>query len=98
MTPDQVKAQVPQVKIGHKNEFGVAKTTINPDFDPRIDKTNFADVRTISLDFLDDTVSSVWIGYDSTFKWKTVEEFIKGISGELNLPDSWSTQGRTQQL
>ena len=98
MTPDQVKAIVPQVKFGHTNEFGVAKTSINPDFDPRIDKTNFPNVRTISLDFLDGTLSSIWIGYDSSFKWKTTEEFIAGVSKELNLPAQWSTKGRTQQL
>src|SRR6185295_3337847 len=51
MTPDQVKARVPQVKIGHTDGFGVAKTSISPDYDDRIDKTNFVDVRTISLDF-----------------------------------------------
>src|SRR6266852_6197343 len=53
MTTDQVKARVPQVVFGHKNELGVSKTSINPDFDPKIEKSNFADVRTVSLDFLD---------------------------------------------
>ena len=98
MTPDQVKARVPEVKFGHANEFGVSKTSINPDFDPRIDKTNFADVRTVSLDFLDGRLTSLWIGFESTFKWKTPEEFVKGISHELAVPDEWTTKGRTQQL
>lgn len=98
MTPDQVKAKVPQVRFGHTSEFGVAKTSINPDFDPTIDKTNFADVRTISLDFFDGTLSSIWIGFESSFKWKTTEEFITGISRELSLPSQWSSKGRTQQL
>lgn len=98
MTPDQVKARIPQVKFGHVNEFGVSKTSINPDFDPRIDKTNFTDVRTVSLDFLDDRVTSLWIGFESTFKWKTLEEFVKGISHELAVPDEWTTKGRTLQL
>ena len=98
MTKDQVKALVPQVKFGHTNEFGISKTTINPGFDPRIDMTKFADVRSISLDFLDDTVSSVWIGFDNSFKWKTADEFVRGISQELSLPATWTTKGRTQSL
>jgi hypothetical protein len=98
MTKDQVKALVPQVKFGHANEFGIAKTSINPGFDPRIDKTNFADVRTISLDFLDGDVSAVWIGFENSFKWKTADEFVRGISQELSLPETWTTKGRTQFL
>jgi hypothetical protein len=98
MTPDQVKAKVPQVAFGRTDELGVSKTSINPDFDPRIDKTNFGDVRTISLDFLDGRVVSVWIGFEGTFKWKNIEEFVQGVSQELALPAEWTTKGRAQQL
>lgn len=98
MTQDQVKAQVPPVKFGPKNEFGISKTSISPDFDPRFDKTNFTDVRTVSLDFLDGQLTQLWIGFEGTFKWNTAEEFVKGISRELALPDEWTTKGRTQQL
>ena len=98
MTPEQVKARVPQVQFGPTNEFGVSKTSINPDFDPRIDKTNFRDVRTVSLDFLDGRVTSLWIGFEGTFKWKTADEFVSGISQALALPGQWITKGRSQQL
>ncbi len=97
MTMDQVKARVPQVVFGRIDELGTSKTSINPHFDPRIDKTGFADVRTISLDFLDGRVTSLWIGYEPTFKWPTVADFVKGISQSLSLPDAWSpgkSQGR----
>jgi hypothetical protein len=90
MTRDQVKARVPQVVFGRTNEFAVSKTSISPDFDPRIDKGSFPGVRTVSLDFLDDRLTSLWFGYDPTFKWQTVDEFVKGISQSLRLPDSWS--------
>ena len=63
MTKDQVKARIPQVVFGRNNPFGVSKTSINPDFDPRIDKSAFAGVRTLSLDFLDDRMTSLWLGY-----------------------------------
>ena len=98
MTPEQVKARVPQVVFGRKDELGESKTSLSPDFDPRIDQSNFGDVRTVSLDFLDGRVISLWIGFDGTHKWKTIEEFVKGISQELSLPDEWTVKGRAQTL
>ncbi len=90
MTMDQVKARVPQVLFGRTDDLGMSKTSINPYFDPKIDKSGFADVRTVSLDFLDGRVTSLWIGYEPTFKWPTVADFVKGISQSLSLPDAWS--------
>ncbi|MGH9904310.1 MAG: hypothetical protein ACRD8U_01860, partial [Pyrinomonadaceae bacterium] len=99
MTMDQVKARVPQVVFGRVDEFGGSKTSINPHFDAQIDKTPFADVRTISLDFLDGRLTSLWIGYEQSFKWVTVEAFVKGISGALSLPTAWTPwKSRGQQL
>lgn len=99
MTMDQVKARVPQVMFGPSDELGRSKTSINPYFDARIDKSGFADVRTISLDFLDGRVTSLWIGYDSSFKWPTIADFVKGISQSLSLPNSWSPwKSQGQQL
>jgi hypothetical protein len=99
MTTAQVKARIPQVVFGHVNEFGLSKTSINPDFDPRIEKSTFAGVRTISLDFLDGRTTSLWFGYDSSFKWSTVPEFVKQISSSLRLPDAWRPwKTRGQQL
>jgi len=89
MTVDQVKARVPQVRFGRTDDLGTSKTSINPYFDPKIDKSGFADVRTISLDFLDGRVTSLWIGYEPTFKWPTVADFVKGISKSLSLPGAW---------
>ncbi|MDQ2921585.1 MAG: hypothetical protein M3R52_08270 [Acidobacteriota bacterium] len=99
MTKDQVKVRVPQVVFGRTNPFGVSKTSINPDFDPRIDKSTFAGVRTVSLDFLDDRITSLWLGFDTSFKWHTVPEFVEGISQSLHLPDAWTSwKSRGQQL
>ncbi|HEX9544269.1 MAG TPA: Ada metal-binding domain-containing protein [Pyrinomonadaceae bacterium] len=89
MTAEQVKARVPQIVSSQTDDLGVSKTTINPDFDARIDKAAFAGVRTISLDFLDYRVSSLWLGYESSFKWQTVPDFVAGISQSLRLPDAW---------
>ena len=97
MTRDQIKTYVPQTKFGHTDGFGVAKTTINPYFDPTIDKTKFEGVRSISLDLLDDRLTSLWIGYDEGYKAKNVDEFVKLISQSLQLPaagwDSWRSRG-----
>jgi hypothetical protein len=98
MTPEQAKTRVPLIQFGRPDEIGVIKTSINPLYDPRFDKVAFADVRTISLDFLDEKLTTLWIGYESTFKWQTVDAFVAGISKSLNLPAAWTTKRGGQQL
>ncbi|HEV8366776.1 MAG TPA: hypothetical protein VGQ39_02395 [Pyrinomonadaceae bacterium] len=99
MTKDEVKARVPQTVFGRTDDFGVSKTTINPSFDPRIDKTKFEAVRTISLDMVDERLTSLWIGYDETFKIQKVDEFVKLVSESLKVSGAWSQwRGRGQQL
>jgi hypothetical protein len=99
MTKEQIKGAVPQAVFNHPDPFGIAKTTINPYFDPSIDKTRFEGVRSISLDLLDDRLTSLWIGYDETFKAHTIEEFVKLISQSLQVPGDWSSyRSRGQQL
>lgn len=99
MTKDDVKARVPQVAFGKTDKVGVSKTTINPHFDPKIDKSAFGGIRSVSLDFLDGRLTSLWFGYDNSFKWKSLDQFVEGISEALRLPDSWQTwRTRGQQL
>jgi hypothetical protein len=99
MTREQVKALVPQTSFGHTDDFGVSKTTINPYFDPSIDKTKFEGVRSISLDLLDDRLTSLWIGFDEDFKAGTIDEFVKLISQSLQLSGNWSSwRSKGQQL
>ena len=98
MTPTEAKARVPLIQFGRPDEIGVIKTSINPLYDPRFDKVAFADVRTISLDFLDEKLTTLWIGYENTFKWQTVDNFVTGISKSLNLPAAWAVKRGAQQL
>ena len=99
MTKEQVKLRVPQTKFGHADPFGISKTTINPYFDETIDKTKFQGVRSISLDLLDDKLTSIWIGFDETYKVQTAEEFVKSLSQSLQLNGNWSSyRSRGQQL
>src|SRR6266404_2688401 len=98
MTLEQAKAQVPQIQLARPDQFGVARISINPHFDPSFDKTRFADVRTISLDFLDGRLISLWIGYESTFKWQTLDAFVAGISKSLKLPAEWPAKRGGRQL
>ena len=99
MTKEQIKARVPQTKFGHADHFGVSKTTINPYFDETIDKTKFQGVRSISLDLLDDKLTSIWIGFDETYKAHTAEEFVKLISQSLQVNGNWSSyRSKGQQL
>lgn len=99
MTKEQIKAAVPQTHFGRTDDFGVSKTTINPHFDSTIDQTKYEGVRSISLDLLDERLTSLWIGFDETYKVHTVEEFVKLISQSLQVPDNWSShRSRGQQL
>jgi hypothetical protein len=99
MTRDQVKALVPQTVFGRTDHFGVAKTTINPHFDPQIDHAKYQGVRSISLDLLDERLTSLWIGYDETFKVQAIDEFVKVISRSLQLDGNWSSwKSRGQQM
>jgi hypothetical protein len=91
MTAEQVKARLPHIAFGRVDDFGVSKTTTNPDFTADLDKTAFAGVRTISLDFLDNHLSSLWLGYESSYKWQTVPDFAAGISQALHLPNAWES-------
>jgi len=91
MTKEQVKALMPHTVFGRTDDFGVAKTTINPSFDERIDKSKFEGVRSISLDLLDDHLTSIWIGFDETFRVQPIDEFAKLISQSLKVPESWSS-------
>jgi hypothetical protein len=99
MTKAEIKTRVPPTDFGRTDHFGVSKTTINPQFDTRIDQTKFAGVRSISLDLLDERLVSLWIGYDETFRAKTIQDFVKLISASLNVNGEWSPwRGRGQQL
>lgn len=99
MTRDEIKTLVPQTQFPKTDHFGVTKTTINPHFDPKIDQKKFEGVRSISLDLLDDRLTSLWIGYDETYKIKTVDEFVPAITQSLQVSGKWSSwKSRGQQL
>jgi len=98
MTKEQIKARIPQTKFGGADPFGVSKTTINPYFDETIDKSKLESVRSISLDLVDEKLTSIWIGFDDTFKAHTADEFVKLLSQSLQLDGTWSSKSRGQQL
>ena len=89
MTTDEVKKVLPLAQFGRADRLGVMRTSFNPHFDTRVKDTEFPDVRTISLDFLDDKLATVWIGYESTFKWPTLDNFVTNFSSALGVPGDW---------
>ncbi|MFN2500305.1 MAG: hypothetical protein ABR557_14590, partial [Pyrinomonadaceae bacterium] len=96
---EQVKARIPKLVLGRTDQFGVAKTSINPEFNPNVDQSIFQGVRTVSFEFLDKRLFSLWIGYNSSFKWQRLDEFLPEISKALNLPNMWKTSSwRGQEL
>jgi hypothetical protein len=98
MTVEQVKARLPKLQVRPADEFGVTSFNIFPDYESGIDKTVFEGVRSVSLDVLDGRVFSVWIGYDKTFKWQTIDEYVAGITAALKLSNSWRSKFRTRLL
>src|SRR6266550_7609031 len=98
MTPPEVKTLLPLFQFGRKDPFGVMKTSFNPHFDPRVDKAAFPDVRTISLDFLDDKLVTLWIGYEETFKWPKLDPFVTNFSKSLSVPAGWPVKVNGRQL
>jgi hypothetical protein len=98
MTLEEVKARSSLIKFGGPDGFGVIKTSISPHYEPRFDKTLFADVRTISFDFLDGKLVTLWIGYEETFKWPDLETFIANLSKSLDVPGKWPAKRNGQQL
>ncbi len=89
MTVEEVKKALPLVQFGRADRLGVMRTSFNPHFDPRVDKTAFPDVRTISMDFLDDKLVTVWIGYENTFKWPKLDVFVTNFSKSLGVSPEW---------
>jgi hypothetical protein len=98
MPVEEVRARLPKAQFPRADEFGFASLNIFPDYEAGIDKKAFEGVRTVSLDFLDNRVTGLWIGYDKTFKWQTIDEFVQGITAALKLPNSWRTKFRSQLL
>jgi hypothetical protein len=89
MTTSEVKTVLPLVQFGRADRLGVMRTSFNPHFDPKVEKTAFPDVRTISLDFLDGHLATIWIGYESEFKWPRLDDFVGNFSNSLGVSAEW---------
>jgi len=98
MTPPEVKTLLPLVQFGRPDPFGVMKTSFNPHFDSRVDKTAFPDVRTISLEFLDGKLVTLWIGYEATFKWPKLDQFVANFRKSLSVPADWPVKRNGREL
>jgi hypothetical protein len=98
MTYDEVKAQLPLVQFGPADQIGVLKTSFNPHFDPRVDPKSYEAVRTISLDFLDGKLVTIWVGFEESFKWAKLDDFIARFSAVLNVSPDWSPNRSAREL
>lgn len=98
MTTEDVRKALPLVQFGLADRLGAMRTSFNPHFDPRVENTAFPDVRTISLDFLDGKLATVWIGYESTFKWAKLDDFVANFSRALGVPADWPIKRNAREL
>lgn len=91
MTLEQIKAIVPSLQPGNVDELGFSTTSFSPDFNPQVNKAVYKGVRTVSLEFLDGKLFMLWIGFDGSYKWKTLDELVRGMGAALGLPvGAWS--------
>ena len=64
-----------------------------------MDAAKFADVRSISLELLDERLTSIWIGFEETYKIQDITEFATSVSKSFRLPNAWSAyRGRGHQM
>lgn len=98
MSADAFRARFPKLHPVRTDEFGSTAINIFPAFEPKIDRAAFSDIRTISLEFLDDKLTSLWIGYDVSFKWQDLDEFAAGITPVLHLPNAWEEKARSRRM
>ncbi len=52
----------------------------------------------MSLDFLDGKLVTLWIGYEETFKWPMLNDFVANFSKALSLPDAWPSKRAGREL
>jgi len=98
MNQEEVKKALPLLAFGRADALGLMRTSFNPHYDPRVDNQAFPDVRTISLDFLDGRLATLWIGYESTFKWPKLDEFVTNFSKSLGVPADWPAKRNGREL
>ena len=98
MTEEEAKKALPLAAFGRADTLGLMKTSFNPHYDPRVDNQAFPDVRTISLDFLDGRLATLWIGYESAFKWPKLDEFLTNFSKSLGVPVDWPVKRNGREL
>lgn len=65
------------------------------------DSSRFPDlkgVRKIQLRFVDGRMAHVLVGYDDSFKWNSVDEFVQIVSKNLGLPGEWRVPLDSERL
>lgn len=98
LTIAQTQTLVPTLILNKPDQFGFVSTSFTPELIPTLDKATYRDIRTVSLEFLDDRLTSLWIGYKDSFKWKKADETLAGLNKSLGLPDAWRSRMMDEQM
>ena len=96
MTVEQFKERAPKLTLKPADALGFTAVNIYPAFEANVDKATLDGVRTISIEFIDGQIFSLWVNYDGSFKWKTLDELTAGVSEALKLPKAWQSKSRGQ--
>ena len=99
MTVAQISQRYPRLFIFPANDIGEQRAI----FDPSIatigseDSTDFTNVRTIELAFLDSQLTSVKVTYDGSVRFQNQRDFLSRVATGLNLPNNWELMARQGQ-
>ncbi len=88
MTPAQVTARFPQLRLGTANDFGQSKAFLDSNYLAQIVETAFQGVDSISLNFIDNRLVELGVGY-ATLPWRDLNQFVEKFSELVKLPKGW---------
>jgi hypothetical protein len=90
MTVAEVKARVPNLRLKAADRFNFTDYSTAVRTDRYLSRAPLLEgVESISFQFLDDRVSSVFFVYDNSTKWESGEKFATQVSSALGLKAHW---------
>jgi len=86
-----VEAHIEGLHVPRGDKFGVALVAIEKRSLLKDSRRNSLLVNALSvgLQFTDERMSTIWLDYDNSIRWKDADEFRAAIKERLNLPGRW---------
>jgi hypothetical protein len=75
--------------VERPTDLGFMKVSFRPVVKAGRRNSGLEDIVNVSIEFLDGRLTAVEMGYDSSIKWRGVDEFAARVSESLKLPTVW---------